>query len=233
MCVMILVEAARKSEAGVMPSAELLAAMGIYNELLACAGILAAGAGLQPSSKDRRVAFDGPFVQSSELIAGSGCGRSRIWPTPLNGLSVVQIRCPDIAISRSARCSRPPTSGKSSHHRLPTWGTKSAPSGPAPNPPSLSALFCTQSTQLHQVNTGSRTLAPRSAVDLVSNPAGHLAQPRTDLPVRLNHRTIPIVSKATYLSPFCVTCPIKARCAGSSARRLSFSFVVLRGPRAE
>ena len=70
MCVMILVEAARKSEAGVMPSPELLAAMGIYNELLACAGILAAGAGLQPSSKDRRVAFDGPFAQTSELIAG-------------------------------------------------------------------------------------------------------------------------------------------------------------------
>ena len=46
MCVMILVEAARKSEAGVMPSAELLDVMGIYNELLACAGILVAGPGL-------------------------------------------------------------------------------------------------------------------------------------------------------------------------------------------
>ena len=67
---MVLVKAARKSEAAVMPSAELLAAMGIYNELLACAGILAAGAALQPSSKDRRVAFDGPFAQTSELIAG-------------------------------------------------------------------------------------------------------------------------------------------------------------------
>ena len=65
-----MVEAARKSEAAVMPSAELLAAMGIYNELLACTGILAAGAGLQPSSKDRRMAFDGPFAQSSGLVTG-------------------------------------------------------------------------------------------------------------------------------------------------------------------
>jgi hypothetical protein len=75
---MIIVKATRDSEAGALPSEELLTAMGKYNEELAKAGILLAGEGLQPSSKGARVRFsgrkrtvvDGPFAETKELIAG-------------------------------------------------------------------------------------------------------------------------------------------------------------------
>ncbi|WP_448107737.1 YciI family protein [Pseudomonas azerbaijanoccidentalis] len=75
---MIIVKASQDSEAGIMPSEELLTAMGNYNEELAKAGILLAGEGLQPSSKGARVRFsgdtrtviDGPFAETKELIAG-------------------------------------------------------------------------------------------------------------------------------------------------------------------
>jgi hypothetical protein len=75
---MIIIKASQDSEAGIMPSTELLTAMGNYNEELAKAGILLAGEGLQPSSKGARVRFsgdkrsviDGPFVETKELIAG-------------------------------------------------------------------------------------------------------------------------------------------------------------------
>ena len=75
---MIIVKASQDSEAGVMPSTELLTAMGNYNEELAKAGILLAGEGLHPSSKGARVRFsgdqrtviDGPFAETKELIAG-------------------------------------------------------------------------------------------------------------------------------------------------------------------
>ncbi len=75
---MILVKADKNSEAGVMPSRELLEAMGKYNEELAKAGALLAGEGLHPSSKGARVRFsgdkrtvvDGPFAETKELIAG-------------------------------------------------------------------------------------------------------------------------------------------------------------------
>ena len=75
---MIMVKASKDSEAGKMPSAELLAAMGKYNEELVKAGIMLAGEGLQPSSKgarvrfsgDRRIVTDGPFTETKELIAG-------------------------------------------------------------------------------------------------------------------------------------------------------------------
>jgi hypothetical protein len=75
---MILVKADRNSEAGVMPSRELLTAMGQYNEELIKAGVLLAGEGLHPSSKGARVRFsgtkrtviDGPFSETKELIAG-------------------------------------------------------------------------------------------------------------------------------------------------------------------
>src|SRR5215472_4407295 len=78
MKVMVLVKATKASEAGQLPSTELLAAMGKYNEELAQAGILLAGEGLQPSSKGARVRFsgrdrlvtDGPFAETNELIAG-------------------------------------------------------------------------------------------------------------------------------------------------------------------
>ena len=75
---MIIVKADKDSEAGVMPSTELLAEMGKYNEELVKAGVLLAGEGLQPSSKGARVKFsgskrivkDGPFAETKELIAG-------------------------------------------------------------------------------------------------------------------------------------------------------------------
>lgn len=75
---MIIVKADKDSEAGVMPSEELLAAMTAYNEELVKAGVMLAGEGLQPSSKGVRVRFegnkrtvtDGPFTESKELIAG-------------------------------------------------------------------------------------------------------------------------------------------------------------------
>jgi len=75
---MIIVKASKDSEAGKMPSEELLAAMGKYNEELVKAGIMLAGEGLQPSSKgarvrfsgDRRIVTDGPFTETKELIAG-------------------------------------------------------------------------------------------------------------------------------------------------------------------
>ena len=78
MRVMVIVKATRDSEAGVMPSQELLAAMGSYNEELVKAGVMLAGEGLQPSSKGKRVRFsgsqraviDGPFAETKELVAG-------------------------------------------------------------------------------------------------------------------------------------------------------------------
>src|SRR5215212_3878082 len=78
MRVMVIVKASPESEAGVMPSEQLLAAMGAYNEELVKAGIMLAGEGLQASSKGKRVRFsgdkrtviDGPFAETKELIAG-------------------------------------------------------------------------------------------------------------------------------------------------------------------
>ena len=75
---MILVKANRESEAGVMPSTEELAEMGRYNEELVKAGVLLAGEGLHPSSRGKRVRFDGnkrrvidgPFSETKELLAG-------------------------------------------------------------------------------------------------------------------------------------------------------------------
>jgi hypothetical protein len=75
---MAIVKANKDSEAGVMPSKELLAAMGKFNEEMVKAGVLLAGEGLQPSSKGARVRFsgakrtviDGPFAETKELIAG-------------------------------------------------------------------------------------------------------------------------------------------------------------------
>jgi hypothetical protein len=75
---MILIKANKDSEAGIMPSQQLLADMGKFNEELVNAGIMLAGEGLQPSSKgarvrfsgDKRIVTDGPFAETKELIAG-------------------------------------------------------------------------------------------------------------------------------------------------------------------
>lgn len=75
---MMLVKASQESEAGVMPSGRLVAAMGEFNETMAKAGVLLAGEGLHPSSKGARVTYpgrqrlvtDGPFAETKELLAG-------------------------------------------------------------------------------------------------------------------------------------------------------------------
>jgi hypothetical protein len=75
---MVIVKATKDSEAGVMPSEELLTAMGKYNEELVKAGVMLAGEGLQSSAKgarirfsgDKRTVIDGPFAETKELVAG-------------------------------------------------------------------------------------------------------------------------------------------------------------------
>src|SRR5688500_16784475 len=97
---MLLVKANRDSEAGVMPSAELLTAMGKFNEELVKAGVLLAGEGLHPSSKGARVKFsgskrtviDGPFAETKELIAG-------FW--------LIQVKSKEEAIEWVKRCPNP------------------------------------------------------------------------------------------------------------------------------
>jgi hypothetical protein len=107
---MVIVKATQASEAGEMPSQELLAAMGKYNEELAKAGIMLAGEGLHPSSKGARVRFsgnqrtviDGPFAETKELIAGFWLWKCKSkeeaieWvkrcPNPMPGESEIEIR---------------------------------------------------------------------------------------------------------------------------------------------
>jgi hypothetical protein len=75
---MVIVKASKDSEAGVLPSTELLTNMGKFNEELVKAGVMLAGEGLQPSSKGKRIAFtgakptitDGPFAETKELVGG-------------------------------------------------------------------------------------------------------------------------------------------------------------------
>lgn len=110
MRVMVIVRATADSEAGVMPSEELLAAMGDYNEQLVKAGIIKAGEGLHPSSRGARVHFsgdsrtviDGPFAETKELIAGfwiwevASLQEAVEWvkkcPNPMMGPSDIEIR---------------------------------------------------------------------------------------------------------------------------------------------
>ena len=107
---MIMVKATKDSEAGVMPTEQLLTDMGKYNEELAKAGILLAGDGLQPSSKGARVRFsgkkrtviDGPFAETKELVAGYWIWQVKSkqeaieWvkrcPNPMPGDSEIEIR---------------------------------------------------------------------------------------------------------------------------------------------
>jgi hypothetical protein len=75
---MVIVKATKNSETGVLPSAEMLNAMGKFNEELVKAGVMMSGDGLQPSAKGKRVVFaggrrtvvDGPFAEAKELVAG-------------------------------------------------------------------------------------------------------------------------------------------------------------------
>jgi hypothetical protein len=97
---MVMVKANEDSEAGVLPSTELLSAMGKYNEELVKAGVMLAGEGIHPSSKGVRIQFsgdqrnviDGPFTETKELIAGYW-----LW----------QVRDMDEAIEWAKRCPNP------------------------------------------------------------------------------------------------------------------------------
>jgi hypothetical protein len=107
---MMIVKASKDSEAGKMPSEELLAAMGKYNEELAQAGALLAGEGLHPSSRGARVRFsgdqrtvvEGPFAPAEDLIAGfwliqansieEAIGWAKRCPNPMEGDSDIEIR---------------------------------------------------------------------------------------------------------------------------------------------
>jgi hypothetical protein len=101
---MVIVKASKDSEAGVMPSRQLLTEMGKFNEELAKAGVLLAGEGLQPSSKGARVRFsgnkrtviDGPFAETKELVAGFW-----IW----------QVKSKEEAIEWVKRCPNPHNEG--------------------------------------------------------------------------------------------------------------------------
>ncbi|MDB5559474.1 MAG: YciI family protein [Enterovirga sp.] len=110
MRVMVLVKATKDSEAGLMPSTELLEAMGRFNEDLIAAGIMQTGDGLKPSSHGKRVAFDGPsrtvidgpFPATNELVAGfwiwqvKDMDEALAWakrcPNPMPGPSELEIR---------------------------------------------------------------------------------------------------------------------------------------------
>lgn len=97
---MIIVKATADSEAGKMPSTELLTAMGKFNEELVNAGVLLAGEGLHPSSKGARIRYDGasrtvidgPFAETKELIAG-------FW--------LIQVKSKEEAIEWMKRCPNP------------------------------------------------------------------------------------------------------------------------------
>ena len=110
MRVMVMVKASKESEAGKMPSTELLAAMGRFNEELVKAGVMLAGEGLHPSSRGKRVRFsgkqrsvvDGPFAETKELVAGFWLWQVKSmeeavdWvkrcPNPMPGPSELEIR---------------------------------------------------------------------------------------------------------------------------------------------
>ena len=110
MRVMVMVKATVDSEAGIMPSTEMLAAMGKFNEELVDAGIMQAGEGLHPSAKGKRVRFDGasrrvidgPFSATGELVAGFWLWEVKTmaeaveWvkrcPNPMPGPSEIEIR---------------------------------------------------------------------------------------------------------------------------------------------
>ena len=107
---MVVVKATKHSEAGMLPTRDLLAAMGRFNEELVKAGVMLAGDGLQPSAKGKRVKFaagkrtvvDGPFAETKELIAGFWLWQVKskeeaiAWvkrcPNPMKGESEIEIR---------------------------------------------------------------------------------------------------------------------------------------------
>ena len=110
MRVMVLVKATEDSEAGILPTAELLEAMGKFNQELIKAGIMKTGDGLKPSSKGKRIAFDGPtrtviegpFAATRELVAGfwlwevkdleEAVAWAKRCPNPMPGPSELELR---------------------------------------------------------------------------------------------------------------------------------------------
>jgi hypothetical protein len=107
---LVMIKADRASEAGVMPTAQMLAEMGRFNEQLVNAGVMEAGEGLQPSSNGARVHYSGrdrrvergPFPETSQLVAGfwiwkcasldEAIGWAKRCPNPMQGESQIEIR---------------------------------------------------------------------------------------------------------------------------------------------
>ena len=122
MRVMVLVKATKDSEAGVMPSTELLGAMGKYNEELVNAGVMLAGEGLQPSAQGKRVGFegakrtviDGPFAETRELVAGYWMWEVKDMPEAVEWVKRCPNPMPGPARSRSARSTKWPPSPRRS-----------------------------------------------------------------------------------------------------------------------
>ena len=117
MRVMAIVKASRDSEAGVMPSEQLLTEMGKFNEELVKAGVMLAGEGLKPSSQGKRVRFagskrtviDGPFAETKELIAG-------FW--------ILQVKSMDEAVEWIRRCPNPMPGAESEIEIRPVFETE-------------------------------------------------------------------------------------------------------------
>ena len=114
MRVMVIVKASTQSEAGQMPSPQLLADMGKFNEELIAAGVMLDGGGLHPTSKGARVQFSGkervvtsgPFGNTSELVSGYWIWKVTRSTTPSIGSSVVQTRCRKRPTSKFVHCSK-------------------------------------------------------------------------------------------------------------------------------
>ena len=111
MRVIVMVKASKNSEAGIMPSEELLTEMGRFNEELVKAGVMLAGEGLHPSSKGKRIRFsggrrivvDGPFAEATELVAGYW-----LW----------QVKSMDEALEWARRCPNPMPNERSEERRV-------------------------------------------------------------------------------------------------------------------
>ena len=117
MRVMVIVKANADSEAGVLPSEEILAEMGKFNEELVNAGVMQSGEGLHPSSKGVRIQFsgskqtviDGPFAETKELIAG-------FWLWKVNSM--------EEAIEWAKRCPHPHAGGEATLEIRPLFETE-------------------------------------------------------------------------------------------------------------
>ena len=186
MRVMVLVKATADSEAGIMPSLDLLTAMGEFNMELAKAGILLAGEGLHPSAKGKRVAFDGasrtvsdgPFAATGELVAGfwlwqvKDMEEALDWGEALSQPDARPERDRDPAALRDVRfrgrCGGMRGTTLRPHHSrpprdTPTWAPDRVPPGLHP-----SGEEARETNGTHALKSVSQALATHGFVDVVA-----------------------------------------------------------------